>query len=584
MLRRFAVVVVISTVTTAVLAETGIMSSQIGYDIGDPMRVAIRSDRPNYVSSNATFTLVDSTGQQVLEGELRKWGEKWGCHWWIADFSSLQNEGIYTIRIKDGARELLTSDLIEVGERILWSKCYRTIAFDYLKTRAEQSRTGKGWRDCGSDLQEFSSHGVAVDGLCDVLEAGAKLTTPDDRRLLLVEILRGCEYMAHLQDKAKSLGLGDGAVVHEDRQKDVVTGNVAKAAAIFVRAARLLEQQHAKKNAEYLNRAKRAFAWIEKHGPIINPEEHTFFPHVHGAQEGDVPPKDQWMTRDLVMMTRASVELYRAGETRYKKMAAHYANIVMKRQVPRTQREGSFYGHFYTYDDYSSFGDIRFTEKANIHCGAWSKDGRIYNKGGHYPHYLIPLLEMIKLWPNHPDADRWRKCLHDFAYGYFLPACQQSPFLILPSGYYRNEGLLYFGSWYHGHNNIYAFAASLALEFDRLFHDGQFRKVAVGNLQWIAGLNCGLKEGEPSHYVPVSMIAGIGARSRGSWTKIPGSICNGFSSSKQFRITPPSAKYDSPGFFDNEAYIAHSLPYLAALARLEAHRDLDENAELLSPR
>ena len=158
-----------------------------------------------------------------------------------------------------------------------------------------------------------------------------KLTTPDEQRLLRAQILRGGEYMAHLQDKAGSLGLGDVAVAHEDRQKDVVTGNVAKAAASFARAARSLGQRHANKKAEYLSRAKRAFAWIKKHGPIID-------------------------------------------------------------------------------DDYSSFSGVRFSEKANIHCGAWSKDGRIYNKG-----------------------------------------------------------LLYFGSWYHGHNNIYAFAASLALEFDRLF-------------------------------------------------------------------------------------------------------------------
>ena len=30
-------------------------------------------------------------------------------------------------------------------------------------------------------------------------------------------------------------------------------------------------------------------------------------------------------------------------------------------------------------------------------------------------------------------------------------------------------------------------------------------------------------------------------------------------------------------FFDDEAYIAHSLPYLAALARLEAYRDGNTN-------
>jgi hypothetical protein len=245
----------------------------------------------------------------------------------------------------------------------------------------------------------------------------------------------------------------------------------------------------------------------------------------------------------------------------------------MRRQVPKERSEDGLYGHFYTYDDFSSFGGEHFTEKANIHCGAWSTDGRIYNKGGHYPHYLLPLIEMLTLWPDRPAAVRWRSCLRDFAYGYFLPACRRSPFLILPAGYYRNEGLLYFGPWYHGHNNMYAFAASLALELGRVFPDARFREVAVANVQWIAGLNCGLVgEDDASRYRSFSMVAGIGHRFRGSWTKIPGSVCNGFSASKQFRIAPASAAADRPAFLDDEAYIAHSLPFLAAVARLKEYR------------
>ena len=71
----------------------------------------------------------------------------------------------------------------------------------------------------------------------------------------------------------------------------------------------------------------------------------------------------------------------------------------------------------------------------------------------------------------------------------------------------------------------------------------------------------------------------IGARSRGSWSKITGSICNGFSASPQFKIAPISAAKDRPKFLDTEAYIAHSLPYLAALTRLETDRDRYANAE-----
>ena len=241
----------------------------------------------------------------------------------------------------------------------------------------------------------------------------------------------------------------------------------------------------------------------------------------------------------------------------------------MKRQVKQPDAEDGLYGHFYTYDNYEFLGKYKFTEKANIHCGAWSKEGRIYNKGGHYPHYLIPFIEALWICPDDLQATLWEKTLQEFAYGYFIPACSRSPFGILPAGYFQGEGLLYFGSWYHGHNNIYAFAAALALDFKSFFNDQLFDNIATANLQWIAGLNSGiLVGGDSGIYLPVSMIYGIGNRSRGSWTKIPGSICNGYSSDKQFSIRRNRISIDAPVNFDDEAYIAHSLPYIAALVRM----------------
>jgi len=557
---------------TAALAETAILSSQIGYDTGDPLRAIIRSDRADGVPAGAVCIVLDANDREALTVPIAYWGPKWGAHWWTADLSALQTSGRYKLYLRAGG-ESIAGDSIEIGEHVLWDKSYRIIAHDYLKARAELARTGKGWKDCGSDLQEFSSHAVCVDGICDLLEIAESDILPNERVFLKDQVIHGCRYMAHLQDKARMLGLGDGAVIHEDRDRDVVTGNVAKAAAIFARASRLIAEHDPARSAEYVDRAEKAFTWIEENGPVLPPGSQTFFPFVHGAPAGSVPPADQWMTRDLVTMTRAAVALARAGRTEYKAKAVQYAERVMARQVPKDEAEDGLFGHFYTYDDYSSFGGIRFTEKANIHCGAWSKDGRVYNKGGHYPHYLLPLVEMLGLWPKHPNAPVWRQCLHDFAYGYLVPACRQSPFLILPAGYYSDQGLVYFGSWYHAHNNIYAFTASLALELGELFGDRQLRDIAVGNLQWIAGLNCGLREGRPPGYVPVSMVYGIGDRFRGSWSKIPGSVCNGFSASKQFSIAPITAATDRPAFFDDEAYIAHTLPFMGALARLEAYRN-----------
>lgn len=73
-----------------------------------------------------------------------------------------------------------------------------------------------------------------------------------------------------------------------------------------------------------------------------------------------------------------------------------------------------------------------------------------------------------------------------------------------------------------------AFVASLALELGELFNDPAFRETVVANALWITGLNIGRREGDPTAYLPAR--------------------------------------------FDTEAYIAHSLPFLAAIARLEAYR------------
>jgi hypothetical protein len=570
--RRLAIILVLISISTQpLLAQTGFLSSQIGYELGYPIRVLIRSDQSDYLSNDAIFNVVNMENESVMNGQVDKWGKKWESYWWTADLSQLKHQGSYIVKIKNKDHVLLTSDTIEVGRNLLWTQCFQTIAFDFLQSRSEQARTGKGWRDCGSDLQEFSSHMVAVDGLCDVLNTNKSMLDQNEKAHIIGQILIGSEYLTHLQDKADSLGFGIGPVIHEDRDTDVVTGNVLKASMIFAKVAQILKQADSQLSSEYLDRARHAFVWIEKNGPIINKEEQLFFSSVHGAPQGTSPPKDQWMTRDLVMMISAAVEIFKTGDKKYKDKAIRLARQVAKRQVPQDENEGGFYGHFYTYDDYSAYGDIMFTEKANIHCGAWSKEGRIYNKGGHYPHYLLPLIEMINLWPSHKDSDLWRQTLHDFAYGYFLPASKETPFLILPSGYYRNEGLLYFSSWYHGHNNIYSFAASLALEFQNYFQDDSFTDIAIGNMQWIAGLNCGLKHEGFDRYNSISMIVGIGSRRVESWTNIPGTIINGFSASTQFKISPPSLDKDLPVNLDDEGYIAHSLPYLAALARFRVH-------------
>ena len=115
-------------------------------------------------------------------------------------------------------------------------------------------------------------------------------------------------------------------------------------------------------------------------------------------------------------------------------------------------------------------------------------------------------------------------------------------------------------------NGTYGSAAALALEFEKLTGDKDFKSIATGNLQWIAGLNSGVKE--KGQYVSKSMIYGIGDVFMGSWTKIPGTICNGFDADAQFQRKKPKKETDGPNVFTDEGWITHSGGWLSALSRM----------------
>jgi hypothetical protein len=173
---------------------------------------------------------------------------------------------------------------------------------------------------------------------------------------------------------------------------------------------------------------------------------------------------------------------------------------------------------------------------------------------------------MVQRWPDHKDAQVWDFAIRDFAYGYLLPACYNNPFYLLPMGYFDGEGLLTFSGLWHGINGAYGSAAALALDLGSYLKDARFGKIATGNLQWIAGLNSGIVEED--RFTPKSMIYGIGDEYVGSWTKIPGTICNGFDSFTQFEFAVPRASTDKPSVFTDEGWITHSGGWLSALSRL----------------
>jgi hypothetical protein len=549
----------------------GLLYSQIGYDLKDPMRALIRSTNPEFIIAGTSYVIQDcQTGEGVFQGEVRRWGELWKSNWWEMDFSVIDQPGEYQILVKDGEHEILHSDPFKVGQYLLWKETIPMVVLDQLEERERLARNGNGWKDCGSYWREVNSHATMVIGLCDLLNLGFESLESKDIERLVRQITVGCDYIGICQDKSKRLGHPEGAIIHEiPNHISIIPGDIAQSTVAFAKASRLLADILPDKSDEYLARAVKAFEYLIYKA---RPYGSFGFSHWnHGAPDNFNVP-NEWMTRDLTMMLWGGVELWIAGKTEFQEVAVRLAREIRERQISATNKEGDYYGHFRT------FKSCNFSEKANVHHHFG------HDTGGTFPHYIMPLFEMVKRWYDHPDEPLWREMIHDFAYGYFLPACSKNPFYLIPEGYFAGEGLLFFCGPWHGINTTIGFASTLASKLELFTGDSDFRNIAIGNLQWIAGLNAGITRDsfkgcfvwqetiEPGRAEPYSQIVGFGRKHVGAWTKIKGTIPNGFNVNPQFQLTvKPDAAADGPWLYTDEDWIPHVAGWISALSHL---RDL----------
>lgn len=556
---------------------SGFLTSQIGYDLGDPKRALIRSYKADYVPEAATFAVAPVGPEGVLDvpvltGDVSYWGTAWHAHWWEIDFTALDDPGRYVIVVRTAENdELYRSDSVEIGDNLLWRETIEAVALDQLEARAELARNGIGWKDCGAEWREANSHATTLIGLCELLSVGFEWLTGEQLSRLRRQIIHGCDYLALLQDAAPRVGAPEGALVHEiPNHMIVIPGDSAQAVVALAHAGRLLADTHPEKSQDYIARAVRAMDFLLLKARPFGGQ--NFSAMNHGAPKDFTVP-DELMTRDLAMMMWGCVQLYGAGQTAYKYHAVRLARAVMARQVPEERAEGGFYGHFYT------FASADFTEKANCHHHVG------HDTGTTFPHYIAPLMEMATRWDTHSDIDRWRECVRQFAEGYLIPACKRNPFYLLPMGYFAGEGLLSFCGPWHGINTSYGFAAALALACEGVSGDPALRQIAVGNLQWICGLNAGIttksfegclkwRDDVPEgHAVPYSQIYGVGRRWTGNWTGIRGTVPNGFDVNPQFRlVVEPTVENDEPLLYTDEDWIPHGAGFIAGLTALRGKK------------
>ena len=239
--------------------------SQVGYDIGFPKNAMIQDVNPSFLGSDASYVLrKTSNGRKVLGGKIEAPRQKWDKYWWKLDFSNCNEAGEYYLEVYNGKNLVLISDKelpIKIGESVLWNESWYATALEQLYVRDSLSYQPEGgWKDCGSTLQEISSHAIMLNALCDLLDLAPGMINEKQKKEIYYHLVIGADYVAKCQDRATEFGYKDGAVVHEVRENyKVVTGNVAKTAMILARVSRLIKDVNPVKSSEYKQRSIKSF-------------------------------------------------------------------------------------------------------------------------------------------------------------------------------------------------------------------------------------------------------------------------------------------------------------------------------------
>ena len=556
----------------------GLLFSQIGYELGLPVRVVVRLPKKELLSGKTTCKLIPVSGGKTYETEFNYHSQIWESHWWLADFRSIDEVGEWDIEVWNENASVFADRGLKVGKHILWNETIEYASVDMLERRVHFTGVGAGWQDAGTLWVESPAQSAMIISLEELLELKKKSFDNQFQERIYTQIAVGCDYLVMTQNKAEELGFPKGSMSHDVKghEKDILPHDAMKAVVALAKAVQLLPEKFADKKQQYVEAAKKAFYWLVNSSKPMG--EYGYVKMQRGLSTDTVIPKDELLTRDLLMMCRASLEMLKLGNQEARELAIGFARKVMARQIRKENAESGIFGHFREFDS------LKHSEPSWCHGIVPGTKGVEFgaDMGGIYPNYLMPLIEMLKLWPEHPDAEKWKTCLHEFAYNYLMPACELNPFYLIPQGIFENEGAVWFCGTFHGTNAIYGFTAALAFELSTLFNEPKLKEIAYGNLQWLAGLNGGitrenLKQGcvvfstdvPEGAALPASMMCGVGNRWAGTWFQTRGVICNGFSTGKQFVYdTEPKQANDGPFSLTDEDWIPHSAAWLTGLIRL----------------
>lgn len=556
----------------------GLLFSQVGYELGWPVRVVVRLPQKELLPENANCLLIPSENESRFETSFNYWGEVWKSNWWVAEFNDIKEVGNWNVEVDSNGKKLFRLSGLKVGKNILWDSTIEWSSVDMLERRRHFTGVGAGWQDAGTKWVESPAQSAMIISLEELLEQTPERFDEKFTERIYEQITVGCDYLVMTQEKAHELGFPRGSMSHDviGHERDVLPHDAMKAVIALAKAVQLLPEKYAEEKQKYTKAAKLAYNWLLNVAKPLG--DYGYLKLQRGLNDDAKIPADEWLTRDLVTMCSAALEMQKLDVDGAENDAFGFAQKIMARQIPESKKMEGFYGHFY------EFENMDHAEPSWVHGIVPSENGTQFGAdiGQIFPNYLMPIIDLLRKYPDHQDAEKWKKTLTDFTYGYLIPGCEKNPFLLVPQGIFKNEGAIWFCGTFHGTNAIYGYTAALALELAELLDEPKLKHIAYGNLQWLVGLNAGitrenmeqgcvvystdLPEGAA---LPVSMICHIGERWAGTWFQTRGVICNGFSTGKQFVYdVAPKKENDGPFSLTDEDWIPHSAGWLTGLMRM----------------
>lgn len=554
--------------------KQGLLYSQIGYDIGDPMKACFCAETENALK-DAYFEVVFLDTGEVKSAKVECFGEKWKRWWWQLDFSGIRRPCEIIIKLYSEGSEIEHSEPVPVGYNLIWDRTIKDVAINAFEERQKRARNGNGWKDCGSEFREICSIAPSVSALCDLLNKCPAEFSVEDQERIRRQIIAGADYIMKCMEAAECFGMPKGAIVHDIPNFIVnLPGDTAQAVIALSKASVMLVEKYPQKSAGYLEAARAGYEYI-LHGLRPYGEE-GLNRELLDIPAGTALP-GEFMTKDLFLFLEAGISLYKAGQFGCKDSVIEFADQIAARQIPEEEQEDGLYGHFYLFDS------LKISEKNFIHhhCG--------HDCGGIFFNYLRPFMDLILTFGSHEKVKLWEEVIQRYTVSFFIPACQRNPFHLLPIGYYKGEGWLNFCGPWHGFNTMMGYTAALALELIKFVPRQELYEIAISNIQWFCGVNAGLckesfdtcvfwEEDIPEDkIVSFSQIMGIGRRSVSCWTDIVGTIPNGFCVNSQFQFDVPNKlENDGPVRYTDEDWIPHSAGFICALAELNDRHYFDK--------